>query len=65
MNPNQIMQMISQIKNNPMAVLGQYGVPQNIANNPQDIIQHLMNNGVVSQEQYNRAMQMARSMGMK
>lgn len=64
-NPMQLMQMLSQLKSNPMAILGQMGVPQNISNNPQAVIQNLMNSGKVSQDQYNQAMQMAKSMGIK
>lgn len=59
-NPINIMQMISQIKSNPAAVLGQrFNIPQNM-NNPNDIIQHLMNTGQISQQQYNAANQAAR-----
>lgn len=61
---NNLLQMIAQIKSNPMAILGRYGVPQNIANDPQAIAQHLLNTGRVSQDQYNRAVAMAQSMGM-
>jgi hypothetical protein len=54
------MQMLNQVKSNPMSVLGQkFNLPKNI-NNPQDIIQHLMNTGQVTQEQYNQAMNMAK-----
>lgn len=60
MNPFNIMQMLNQVKSNPMSVLGQkFNLPKNI-NNPQDIIQHLMNTGQVTQEQYNQAMNMAK-----
>lgn len=53
-----MLQMISQFKSNPMAMLSQrYNIPQNI-NNPQDIVQHLLNTGQVSQSQVNSAMQM-------
>lgn len=65
MTPNQMMQMISQVKSNPMSILGQYGVPQNISNDPNGVIQHLMNRGVITQNQYNRAIQIAKNMGMK
>lgn len=65
MNPMQIIQMLPALKNNPMAVLGQLGIPQEISNNPQAVIQNLMNRGAVSQEQYNQAMQMAKGMGAK
>ncbi len=64
-NPMQIMQMLPQLKNNPMAILSRFNVPQNIANNPQAVIQQMMNNGTISQEQYNNAMQIAKSMGFK
>lgn len=62
---NNIMQMLAQIKSNPMAMLGKYGVPQDIANNPQATVQFLMNTGKISQEQYNNAVQTAKSMGIK
>ena len=65
MNIMQIMQMLPQLKSNPMSVLGQFGVPQNIANDPQAVIQDLMNRGAITQDQYNQAMQMAKSMGAR
>lgn len=58
MNPFNLMQALMQIKQNPMAILGQrFNIPQNL-NNPNDIIQHLLNTGQVTQEQVNQAMQM-------
>lgn len=56
MNP---MQMIQQLKANPIQFLQRAGfnVPSNL-NSPNDIIQHLMNSGQVSQEAYNKARQM-------
>ena len=41
---------------NPMQMLMQnkLNVPQSMANDPNAIIQHLMNSGVMSQEQYNQ-----------
>ena len=59
-------QMVNQIKQNPMQFLASKGLnlPQNIANDPNAIIQHLMNNGQVSQDQYNQAVKMAEQMGM-
>lgn len=46
---------------NPMQMLMQnkLNIPQNLANNPNAIIQHLMNSGVMSQEQYNQLKQTA------
>lgn len=64
-NPLQLMQMLAQLKSNPMSILGQLGVPQNLANNPQDAIQHLMNNGKITQDQYDNAIKQAQGMGYK
>ena len=53
-----IMQMVNQYKQNPMAFLAQrYNIPANLSN-PNDIIQHLLNTGQVTQSQVNNAMQM-------
>lgn len=55
---NNILSMISQFRQNPIQMLMQkYKIPQNM-NNPQEIIQHLLNSGQVTQDQVNRAMQM-------
>ena len=57
MNP---MQMLQQLRQNPVQMLRQAGlnVPDNL-NDPNQIIQHLMNSGQVSQDAYNKARQMA------
>lgn len=57
MNP---MQMIQQLKANPIQFLQRAGfnVPNNL-NDPNQIIQHLMNSGQISQQNYERARQMA------
>ena len=59
-----IMQMLTQLMTNPMSLLKQAGfnVPANM-NSPQDIIQHLMNSGQVTQEQLNMAQQQAKMFG--
>ena len=64
---NNIFNMVNQIKSNPMQFLMQnkLNIPQNIANDPNAIIQHLMNNGSISQEQYNQAINMAKQLGYK
>lgn len=50
--------MIAQFFNNPMAMLTQkYNIPQDM-NNPDDILQHLLNSGQVTQAQVNQAMSM-------
>lgn len=57
-NLMQLAQMYSQFRQNPMGMLTRrYNIPQNL-NNPQDIIQHLLNSGQISQDQVNSAMQM-------
>lgn len=57
MNP---MQMIQQLKANPIQFLQRAGfnVPSNL-NSPNDIIQHLMNSKQITQQQYERARKMA------
>lgn len=55
---NNLMQMYQQFMNNPMAMLNQrFKIPENMSN-PNDIIQHLLNTGQVSQEKVNQAMNM-------
>lgn len=57
MNP---MQMLQQLRQNPIQMLRQAGlnVPDNL-NDPNQIIQHLMNSGQISQQRYEQARQMA------
>lgn len=52
---NNIMQAYQQFRANPMQMLMQkYNISKNIdANNPNDILQHLLNTGQVSQQQIN------------
>lgn len=59
---NNLMSQLQALRNNPMQFLMQrrFNVPQNIANDPNAIIQHLMNTGQISQAQYNQAAQMAK-----
>ena len=55
---NNFVTMLNQFKQNPMAMLSRrYNIPQNM-NDPNQILQHLLNSGQVSQEQVNRVMQM-------
>lgn len=64
-NPIQLFQMVNQLKSNPMSFLANMGVPNGMTNDPQKIIQNLMNNGKVTQEQYDKAVKRAQSMGFK
>jgi len=52
-------QALGALKKNPLQVLAQMGMklPDNVGNDPNAIIQHLMNTGQVSQAQYNAVMQ--------
>ena len=60
-NPSNMMQMLEQFKANPVQMLMQMklNIPANIANDPSAILNHLMSTGQVSQDQVNRAYQMA------
>ena len=59
---NNFMSQLQALQKNPMQFLLQrkLNVPQNIMNDPNAIIQHLMNTGQITQAQYNQANQMAR-----
>lgn len=59
MNPAQ---MLAQLKANPMQLLQQAGfnVPQGM-NNPQQILNHLMQSGQINQGQMQQAQQMAQN----
>ena len=55
---NNIFTMYQQLRQNPMQVLAQrFNIPQNVnINDPNAIIQHLLNSGQISQQQVNNAM---------
>lgn len=57
------MQMLNQLRANPIQYILNRGfnLPQNIGNNPNSIIQHLLNSGQVSQSKYNQVMQMVQN----
>ena len=58
---NNMMQMLSQLRSNPLQFLAQrkFNVPQNMANDPNAILNHLLKTGQVNQSQVNSAYQMA------
>lgn len=57
-NINDFINMYRQLKSNPVQFLShRFNIPQNM-NNPNDIVQHLLNTGQVSQEQVNQVMSM-------
>ena len=58
MNQFNFMQMYNQFMQNPKQMLLQrYDIPQDL-NNPNEIIQHLINTNQVSQQQVNNLMQL-------
>lgn len=59
-NSNPFLSTLKALQQNPMQFLAQrkFNIPQNIQNDPNAIIQHLMNTGQISQERYNMASQM-------
>lgn len=66
-NPMSMMQMLQQFKANPLQMLAQrrFNVPANMANDPQAILNHLLQTGQVNQETVNGAYQMAQRFGRK
>ena len=57
-NVNNIMNLYQQMQNNPIQFLSRkFNIPQNM-NDPNSIIQHLINSGQVSQAQVNNMMQL-------
>lgn len=59
-NMNDIMTIYQRLRSNPMELLStRFNIPSNInINNPNDIVQHLLNTGQITQSQVNNAMQM-------
>lgn len=59
-NLKDITDMYQKFRQNPMQMLNQrFNIPQNVnLNDPNAILQHLMNSGQVSQNQINQVMQM-------
>lgn len=58
---NNLMASLQALQNNPMQFLMQrrFNVPQNMTSDPNAIVQHLLNTGQITQQQYNQAAQMA------
>lgn len=62
--PMNIMQQLLQLKSNPVQVLSKAGfnIPANIGNNPQAIIQHLLNTNQITQQKFNQLQIQANNM---
>ena len=60
-NINDMLNLSQQFRANPMQMLSQrFNIPQNVSN-PNDIVQHLLNTGQVTQNQVNNVMNMRNS----
>lgn len=57
-NPFNLIQMYQQLRQNPMQMLSKrFNIPQGM-DNPEQIIQHLLNSGQITQQQVNNVMSM-------
>lgn len=58
------MQALSQLRSNPVQMLSKagYNVPENIGNNPQAIVQHLLNTNQITQQRLNQSQMMVNRM---
>jgi len=57
--PNNILQGFQNFMQNPMQYMSGMNIPKKYANDPNGIIQYLMDTGKISQEQYSQAKRMA------
>lgn len=64
---NPMMNQFQMFKQNPMQFLlnKNINIPQNLQNDPKGAVQYLLNNGQMSQEQFNRLNAMASQLGVK
>ena len=60
-NIGNIMQMLPQIKQNPMSFFlrRRWNIPQNMLNDPEQIMNYLLQTGQINQQQVNAAYQQA------
>lgn len=54
-NVKALLNLYTQFKQNPTQFLSQINVPNEYMNDPQGAIQYLMNNGKITQDQFNAA----------
>ena len=64
---NTMMQQFQSFQQNPIQYLmnKKINIPQELQNDPHAAVQYLMNNGKMSQEQFNRLSQIAQNMGIR
>lgn len=60
-NPMQMIQAIMNLRRDPTTAMKQFGIPSDMAQSPDKMIQFLMDSGRISQAQYMQARQMAGS----
>ena len=67
LNGTNMQDAMRQLQSDPvsMAKNAGYNIPQNIANNPQAMVQHLIQTGQVSSPMLQRIMPMMQRMGLK
>ena len=59
---NNIFQQFQSFLQNPAQILAARGIPANAMQNPRAAVQQLMNNGQLSQQQFNQLQQMANNL---
>lgn len=64
---NQLSNEFQSFKTNPIAflTLRKVNIPQQYQNDPEAAVKYLLNNGMMSQEQFNQFSQMANNMHLK
>lgn len=64
---NPMLQQFKTFQDNPLQFLLQHkvNIPQEYQNDPRAAVQYLLNNGQMSQAQFNRISQIAQQMGIK
>ena len=67
MNPNPVQDQYNQFVQNPIQFLmaRNISIPLEFQNDPKGAVQYLMNNGKMSQAQFNKLSNMAQMMGIK
>ncbi len=55
LNIQALFQAYTQLRQNPNQILASMNIPEQFRNDPNGAIQYLMNNGKISQQQYNDA----------
>ena len=68
MQQNSMQNQYSQFTQNPLRFIMQrrgISIPQNFQNDPRGAVQYMLNNGQMSQVQFNRLSQMAQMMGIR